>query len=95
MDIIEHETLSPAAPRRCYKYSPLFDALTASPNWHSIALTDIGGPSPTRKRLAIHLAARNRGLRINTAVRDERLWVRIRPQQPHPLQEPRTPGSAE
>lgn len=65
-------------PRRG-RYSDLFAALAVAPGeWLAVPVEEIGGRTDTKKQVNLHQAAWLRGLRINTAVRADRMFIRLR-----------------
>ncbi len=78
---IERATLPPGTynATRNYKYADLFTAIKQSPEWHAVSLTDIGGDTPAMKQKALHSCAKVRHLQVQTRVRGERMFIRVRP----------------
>jgi len=60
------------------KYSDLFNAVVeCDGNWVSVALEDIAGTNQNMKRTRLYCVARRRNVKINTAVRSGRMYVRL------------------
>lgn len=74
-----------------HAYGTFLDALVANPGrWASLPLAEITGASRYKKQVTILNAAKNRRIRIQTTVQQERLYARTMTEQ---LPEGRDPES--
>lgn len=79
MQIENVESLPPSARRnRNRTYGPLIAAIVAANGkWVAVSLTDVSGPTRAHKRNVLIGAAERRGVMVETAVDDEKVYMRL------------------
>ena len=70
----------PLGRSRNNKYAAIFEAIAQTPDWYTVPASEITGATNHQKQRALHAAAFFRTIKIQTAVRNDILYVRRRPE---------------